>query len=332
MASMVKTLPASWYCSKPLYELEQRAVFYKSWYLLGPVTKFADGKPVEYEFAGVELVVERAGDEFSVLRRDNRQPVPHKLTSSGLVFTALSPEAPTFEAFFPGLEELLDRVDFTKLPHRRTLSYEGRFNWKTMVDGYQECLHCKTTHVSFNNLYPTTTYAVTNHARYSRHVADPAKPDDGLFLYFFPVCTLNVYGGGMTSFRVCPTADPGVTRMEFDYYYYYHRSAGGHGREEKRGGEGGGVVKEGGEEDVVEEEEETITAAQFEKYFAFVRRVALEDYELCETAQRNLERGVYRQGLLNPRKENGVSYYQGLVREMVVGEFLKKEGEREREK
>lgn len=59
-------------------------------------------------------------------------PLPHKLTSSGLLFAAISPDAPSFEDYFPGLEGLLARVDFTKLPFKRTLSYEGRFNWKTM--------------------------------------------------------------------------------------------------------------------------------------------------------------------------------------------------------
>ncbi|KAI1343238.1 hypothetical protein F5Y15DRAFT_228411 [Xylariaceae sp. FL0016] len=290
MGPMLKTLPASWYCSRPLYELEQRAVFLKSWYLLGPVTKFLNGDTVNYEFAGVQLVVERWEDDFQVLRRDSREAVPHKLTGSGLLFTALSADAPGFEEFFPGLEDLLARVDFTKLPHRRTLSYEGNFNWKTMVDGYQECLHCKYTHVSFSAVYPSTSYAVANHGHYSRHVADPDKPDDGLFLFFFPACTLNVYGGGMTSFRVCPTADPGVTRMEFDYY------------NEKDG-------------------------EAFEEYFRFVRKVAIEDYELCEKAQANLERGVYCQGVLNPLKENGVSHYQQLVRKMVVDTFKEEQAQ-----
>ena len=49
-----------------------------------------------------------------------------------MLFAALSSEAPRFEEFFPGLEKLLGRVDFTKLPYKRTLKYEGPFNWKTM--------------------------------------------------------------------------------------------------------------------------------------------------------------------------------------------------------
>ena len=139
---------------------------------------------------------------------------------------------------------------------------------------------------------------VNNRHNFSQHIADPDKPDDGLFLYFFPNCTLNVYGGGMSSFRVCPTDDPNVTRMEFDYYHME-------------------------------------TGDKFEEYFKFVRQVAMEDYELCEKAQDNLTRGIYSEGILNPEKENGVSCkypissaailtetdYQERVLELVSEEF-----------
>ena len=88
-----------------------------------------------------------------------------------------------------------------------------------MIDGFQECLHCQYTHPTFSKFYPPTFYSVTNHNNFSQHVADPKNPSDGLFLYFFPNCTLNVYGGGMSSFRTLPSTDPGVSRMEFDYYH-----------------------------------------------------------------------------------------------------------------
>lgn len=145
-----------------------------------------------------------------------------------------------------------------------------------MVDGYQECLHCQYTHPSFSVYYPPTFYTVYNHENFSQHVADPKKSDDGLFLYFFPICTLNVYGGGMSSFRVCPTGEPGITRMEFDYYH----------------------VEEG---------------AKFEDYYQFTRQVAMEDFELCEKAQTNLEKGVYSEGILNPEKESGVACESNLA-------------------
>ncbi|KAK7517621.1 hypothetical protein IWZ03DRAFT_311436 [Phyllosticta citriasiana] len=275
-----RTLPASWYTNQELYGLERRAVFFKSWYLLGPVTRFHE-ENVEYEVAQIPLIV-TSDDEgaLKVVNKDTGREMRSHITPTGLLFATISERAPSFEEFFPDLLNLVGRVDFTALPHRRSIKYEGRFNWKTMVDGYQECLHCQYTHPSFSVYYPPTFYSVKNFKNFSQHIADPKKPDDGLFLYFFPNCTLNVYGGGMSSFRVCPTDKVGVTRMEFDYY---HMESGD----------------------------------KFEEYYKFVRQVALEDFELCEKAQENLEKGVYAEGILNPNKENGVAFYQNRVLNMV---------------
>lgn len=55
MSVLPRTLPASWYRSSPLYQLERRAVFLRAWYLLGPVTKFENGEHVKYEIAQVSL-------------------------------------------------------------------------------------------------------------------------------------------------------------------------------------------------------------------------------------------------------------------------------------
>jgi len=93
----------------------------------------------------------------------------------------------------------------------------------------------------------------------------------------------------MSCFRACPTSDPGVSIMEFDYY---HR---------------------GSDE-------------EFEGYFNFVRQVALEDFELCEKAQSNLQKGIYGEGILNPNKENGVAFYQQQVREMVYDQLAAEVG------
>ncbi|KAF2117973.1 hypothetical protein BDV96DRAFT_685594 [Lophiotrema nucula] len=284
MDSLTRTLPASWYCSSPLYQLERRAVFMKAWYLLGPVTRFSVvGEKVGYEIAQVSLSVLRVSKDprdIKVFNESTHQEITSYLTETGLLFSTISEEAPSFDEFYADLKPLINTVDFTKRPHRRSIKYEGRFNWKTMVDGYQECLHCQYTHPSFSVFYPPTFYSVFNHKNFSQHIADPKKPDDGLFLYFFPNCTLNVYGGGMSSFRVCPTEKPGITRMEFDYYHME-------------------------------------TGEKFEEYFKFVRQVAMEDFELCEKAQENLERGIYAEGILNPDKETGVAFYQQRVLDLV---------------
>ncbi|KAH7357640.1 hypothetical protein BKA66DRAFT_500907 [Pyrenochaeta sp. MPI-SDFR-AT-0127] len=288
MSSLPRTLPASWFCSPPLYQLERRAVFMKSWYLLGPLTRFYDiSEEISYEVAQIALIARRMSTDsrdIKVFNKETGFEVKSHITDTGLVFATITDDAPSFDEFFSDLKPLIDKVDFMKLPHRRSIKYEGRFNWKTMVDGYQECLHCQYTHPSFSVYYPPTFYTVYNHKNFSQHVADPNKPEDGLFLYFFPNCTLNVYGGGMSSFRVCPTENPGITRMEFDYYHME-------------------------------------TGDKFEEYFKFVRQVAMEDYELCEKAQGNLEKGIYSGGILNPVKESGVAFYQQRVLNMVLAQY-----------
>lgn len=260
-SSPQRTLPASWYTSQPLYQLEQRAIFLKAWYFVGALGKFDVGEAIDYEFSGVSIKIRRTSDDPNSIEAIDPNGNVRKthITSTGLVFATISNEASSFEEFFPGLEEVLQTVDFTKRPYRRSIKYEGHFNWKTMVDGYQECLHCQYTHPSFSELYPPTFYNVVNHHNWCQHFADPKKRQDGLFLFFFPNCTLNVYGGGMSAFRVCPTEDPSTTRMEFDYYNVH-------------------------------------SGQKFEEYYKFVRQVAIEDYELCETAQHNLEKGIYAEG------------------------------------
>jgi hypothetical protein len=100
----------------------------------------------------------------------------------------------------------------------------------------------------------------------------------------------------MSSFRTLPSPNPGISRMEFDYYH------------------------SGSEE-------------EFEEYFKFVRQVAMEDFELCERAQRNLEGGVYGEGILNPVKENGVLFYQRRVKECVYRQFeVEKRDKEEKER
>lgn len=54
------------------------------------------------------------------------------ITRTGLLFTTISDQAPSFDDFFPDLEDTLEAVDFTKRPYKRSIEYEGQFNWKTM--------------------------------------------------------------------------------------------------------------------------------------------------------------------------------------------------------
>ncbi|KAF5971266.1 choline monooxygenase chloroplastic [Fusarium coicis] len=193
------------------------------------------------------------------------------LTPNGLLFLTLSDETCSFEEFFPGFEDATAHADFTDLPLRRPLTYTSQNNWKATVDAYQECLHCAYAHPEFAKTFKPAGYKVTNKHNYSQHMATATDADDGLFFFLFPNCSLSLYAGGLTCWRINPSEIPCQARMEFDYY---HKAPAG--------------------------------SDEFEKWYEFTRNVAVEDIELCEKTQANLNVGIYSEGLLNPLKENGV--------------------------
>lgn len=205
------------------------------------------------------------------------------LTPTGLLFLTLSEETCSFQEFFPGFEEKTAHADFSAIPLRRPLKYTSNNNWKAAVDAYQECLHCAYAHPEFAKIYKPSVYKVVDYHNYSQHiVGSPAQvQEEGLFFYMFPNCTLSMYAGGMTCWRINPSSEPSKSRMEFDYY---HKAP--------------------------------VESQEFEDYYKFARNVAIEDIELCEKAQANYNVGIYSEGLLNPEKENGVACKSALVEKL----------------
>jgi choline monooxygenase len=43
--------------------------------------------------------------------------------------------------------------------------------------------------------------------------------------------------------------------------------------------------------------------------------IVREDFGICEEVQQNLKAGIYRDGPLSPRHEDGVQYFQEMVRQ-----------------
>lgn len=263
--------------------------------LLGAVTKFPE-KCVDYnhELCQVNFVVRRSEDHWQSIQIFNAKDVGvvllllkkalsltvvsqgsqlrHHLTKTGLLFITLSDETVSFEEFFPGLEGLIAHVDFTRFGLRRPLSYTSHNNWKAAVDAYQECLHCAYAHPEFAKAYSPSTYRVIDKHNYSQHLSPSNTKEEGLYFYLFPNCTMSMYAGGLTCWRINPTEEPSRARMEFDYY---HEAADG--------------------------------TPEFLEWYRFTRNVAVEDIELCEKSQANLDIGIYSAGLLNPEKEASVA-------------------------
>ncbi|KAF1972918.1 ISP domain-containing protein [Bimuria novae-zelandiae CBS 107.79] len=70
--------------------------------------------------------------------------------------------------------------------------------------------------------------------------------------------------------------------------------------------------------------------AEFEKISAMFKRIMSEDKVLCNQAQKNLNAGVFVNGELHPHMEKGPLYFQKMCREEVVG-WHKREQKEKRE-
>lgn len=55
--------------------------------------------------------------------------------------------------------------------------------------------------------------------------------------------------------------------------------------------------------------------AEFKDGYDFFKQVEIEDKELCNSAQKNLNLGIYEAGELEPHQEVGVLYAQRMFRE-----------------
>ncbi|ODV63114.1 uncharacterized protein ASCRUDRAFT_22970, partial [Ascoidea rubescens DSM 1968] len=316
------TLPSSWFTSNSIIDIINNEIVYKDWIYLGPITRFfkdINESHIQYDFGikdsrffilcehdeNSQHVSGYLGDyQTDVItngkKLDELNQIATQLTETGLIFINFqrNPKASLFDHFGPVLSSLINKINFRKLRYKRTLIYTAKYNFMTFLDGYQECLHCSYTHPLLSKNYNLSSYEIKNHKHFSQHIALPDQNNEievendqtnALFLYFFPISTLNIYGGGMNCFRVIPI-NKNTSRMEIDYYF----------------------------------DNESVTGpnadpnSEFEKYFRFCRQVQTEDLELCEATQENLDIGVYQSGTLNPHKENGVIFYQGLIRDRVV--------------
>lgn len=304
---MQHSLPASWSTSPKLFELEKRAVFHKSWHYITHKDRIESGGKMKFELADIPFCL--AKDEFGkvtayrdvldeeILRKEDR--IISHTTLQGLVFINFdsSDEGPlSFDEYYAGIEEEMGEFDFSKYEFHTSFHLDGNFNWKAIVDAYQECYHCPTAHPELSKAFEMPTYKVAPRTRWCRHFAEVAdeKVDkknnksnrvsdyDGLWMYTFPMSGVNCYSPAWYSFRMIPMA---VDRTILQYDVYRRID---------------------GDRDEIDE------------FTRFMWQLNQEDFALCEQTQRNLEVGIYSTGVLHPEKERGVLYYQNLIKNLVL--------------
>ena len=329
MADASRTLPAEWYFDADRYERERRGIFANEWLWFAPAETIA--KPGTYlaqVYAGWPLMVVRGSDGvfrgFHNVCRHRAGPLvddgagacPHlvcqyhgwayaadgRLRSArdfgetpdpdenalhlvraevwrGQVFVNLLADAAPLKDdlrdFFAEMHDF-PIEDMTRV---RSSRHELACNWKTYADNYLEGYHIPLIHPELNRQYDAKRYRVDLGDRYCRHSA-PARdgsPADGRWLFRWPNLAMNIYGDSMNVEVIIPTG-PETCAVSYTHFFA------------------------------------DPNATEVAEVIAFADTVMAEDRRMVEAVQRNLAAGIYRDGLLSPRHENGVGQFQDLVR------------------
>jgi choline monooxygenase len=332
----VSTLPARWYHDPKVYERERTAVFAREWLMIGRVRQLeAPGDYIAADLSGWNLFVvvghdgelrafhnvcrHRAGPLVDAgsghcrslvcqyhgwsygldgrLKRardfgDADLPVdelgllPVRVGSwRGLVFVNLDPGAPPLlESLAPFAAEC-GEFPMEQFHHSHQAMHDVRANWKTYADNYMEGYHIPFVHPRLNKEVDAKRYRVKAGDRFCSHSA-PARDGSltaGRWLWRFPNLAVNLYPDGMNVERFLPLG-PSRTRIVYDYFFRDVSPA---------------------------------AHAANEEAVRLSLEVLDEDRKICEAVQRNLESGAYDAGRLSPRHENGVAYFQSLIREAI---------------
>ncbi|OQE26670.1 hypothetical protein PENSTE_c005G05749 [Penicillium steckii] len=335
------TLPASWYHSSPIYELERRAIFSKKWLLITHRSRFTkQGDFIRYEEAGFPffLCVDRQGnlrgfhnvcrhrgfpivtsdsgsanilackyhgwsyglngklakaprfDEVSGFDKEQNGlfPLHVHVDQRGLVWVNLDaneiPITPWNEDFLGAdTQKRLMDFDMTEYAFDHTWDMQGDYNWKTLVDNYNECYHGGVAHPGIAAISDLTTYDVkTEGGQIQHYVKDKAGYESDMKVastFFLPNASVTMTSRYFYIMRVVPTS---ARTTSMQYEVFRHKDA---------------------------------SDEEFKELDDFFKQVENDDKNLCNGAQRNLNAGVYVNGELQPFNEKGVLYFQSLVKQ-----------------
>lgn len=163
--------------------------------------------------------------------------------------------------------------------------HELACNWKTYADNYLEGYHIPLVHPGLNKDIDAKHYRVDvdrEHRWIEQHAParDRADERERRWLWRWPNLAVNLYAGGVNLERYEPLG-PRSTRLRYSYAFA-----------------------------------DPDRAAESES-LRLTTEVTAEDIAICEAVQRNLDSGVYDEGWLSPRHENGVAAFQEWVRRAV---------------
>lgn len=211
-AQPVRALPACWYTSPEMYELERRAIFQRRWLLITHRHRLRRaGDWLKYDSANIDFVLYRDAEGQIKGNRDvstldqitpDTLPVHIHIDTNGLIWVNLDKnEVPeiAWDDLFEGIDkqERYTGLDFDNYEFDHTWQIEGPYNWKIASDNYNECYHCSTTHPDLVALTNIHSYYVEPSNGYIKHFVGtkPEQEAKGMRVhptYFYPSTSMNI--------------------------------------------------------------------------------------------------------------------------------------------
>ena len=279
------TLSADWYINSEIYAHERQSVFGDSWVHVGYDSDIPNvGDVLSESVAEVEIEVVRTQIGVLVaiasLTPMNRESI---LVESfrGMIFVALDtsncPLVEWLDQFPTALVDLpLEDLVF----HSRTVR-RVKCNWKTYADNFLEGYHVPSVHPEMARDADASNYSVIlgDDRRWNVHVMPPRGDSVfGMFGWLYPTFAFNVVPGGWAVERWLPR---GHNEIDLFFEYFFQPDA-----------------------------------PDIDRIHAMNETVAEEDVRICEAVQRNLESGIYSEGLLSPKWEEPLLVFHDMIREL----------------
>jgi choline monooxygenase len=202
----------------------------------------------------------------------------------GFVFVNLSQAAGSLSAHLAPLEARLGDRDLSALVPAGRKTHDIACNWKIYCENYLEGYHIPAVHPALDAEIDSLKYEVTLEGDVCFHAAplrDAAANAvyDGLWAFVSPNLGVNVYGHGLMMERIMP-AGHARTRLIYDYFLKPEIAA---------------------------------DAAETQRILSLSASVTAEDKWICEKVQENIDAHVYDTGVLSPRHEAGVAWFQRMT-------------------
>lgn len=336
----MRNLSPEHYTSAEIHKRDVKNIFSRTWQLLGSAGRLAQrGDYIAVEIAGQKVFVMRSADGLKAFRNVCRHRGARLLPEGtgrcntircpyhqwvwgedgtllnvpwwgndpdfqksdwaldgisfevwrGLLFAAIAPEMSLLDQLGDTIDELSEEpIESFSWVHEERLIFDA--NWKIYTDNFVEGYHIPGIHPAFHAAIEFEAFETI--AR-NKLVRMTAPPKEGLFyrgkwLWMWPNWTLSLFDGGMNTSRINP-----INHRQTELIYnFFFADTSEKGRTKR------------------------------EKTIADNLDVIREDFEVCIETQKNYESGGYRAGPLSPRHEQGVAYFQQMLKASLADETI----------